>query len=283
MRRLAAALLFGLWAALAGAADGLVPLPQLNARMTDLTGTLGSEQRQALETRLAAFESRKGSQIAVLLLSTTQPEAIEQFGIRLAEAWKVGRAGVDDGAIFIVAKNDRALRIEVGYGLEGALNDATAKRIVSEIMVPRLRQSDYFSALQAGVDAAIGVIEGEPLPAAASGGRVPADGDAFFGLSENLFFAGLLGIVISGAVLRFFLGNLLGSGIVGGLTGVVGWLLAGSLMGVLIGLVGGFLLAMFGLDILFSIAFNRGGGSGGSGGWSGGGGGFGGGGASGRW
>jgi uncharacterized protein len=291
MKRLLAALLLCLWAALASAApaadaaNGLVPLPALKSRVTDLTSTLAVEQIQQLESRLAEFEAKKGSQIAVLLLPTTQPEVIEQFGIRLAEAWKLGRKGVDDGVIVIVAKDDRALRIEVGYGLEGALNDATAKRIISEIMVPALKQGNYFGALQTGVAAVIGVIEGEPLPAAqgetGTGNGLPG------GISENVFLVGLAAVAIGGAIVRFFLGNLLGSALVGGITGVAGWWLIGSVIGAAIGGIGGFLLAMFGFDLLLSILLNsgnsRGGRGGGGGSWSGGGGGFGGGGASGRW
>ena len=290
MKRLLAAFLLCVWALLASAApaaEGLVPLPVLKSRVTDLTGTLAVEQMQQLESRLAEFEAKKGSQVAVLLLPTTQPEAIEQFGIRLAEAWKVGRKNVDDGVIVIVAKDDRALRIEVGYGLEGALNDATAKRIVSEIMVPALKQGDYFGALQNGVASVTGVIEGEPLPPAVQGQTGTSNGLPG-GISENIFLVGLAAVAIGGAIVRFFLGNLLGSAVVGGLTGVAGWWLIGSVVGAAIGGIGGFLLAMFGFDLLLSILLNsgnsrggRGGGGGGS--WGGGGGGFGGGGASGRW
>src|SRR5688572_28329893 len=111
-----------------------VPVPALTARVTDLTTTLSAQQRAALEERLAAFEARKGSQIAVLIVPTTAPETIEQYAIRVAEQWKVGRKGIDDGAILLVALKDRALRIEVGYGLEGVLPDAVAKRIVEEVI-----------------------------------------------------------------------------------------------------------------------------------------------------
>src|SRR6185437_12342194 len=105
------------------------------------------------------------SQIAVLMVPTTAPETIEQFGIRVADQWKLGRKGVDDAAILIIAKQDRTVRIEVGYGLEGALNDAVSERIVSEIIVPRFRQGDFYGGITAGVDRMIGVVNGEPLPA----------------------------------------------------------------------------------------------------------------------
>lgn len=290
MWRLFAALLLGLWVNFAAAADGLVPLPELKARVTDLTATLSSEQRQQLESRLAEFETRKGSQIAVVLVPTFQPETIEQFSMRLAEAWKIGRKGVDDGVIVVVAKDDRALRIEVGYGLEGALNDATSKRIISEIMVPRLRQGDYFGALQAGIGAVITVIDGEalPPPPAVVAYQSGQDASVLGGFTEvHLLFA-LVALSVGGAVLRFFLGNLLGSGVVAGVSAVAGWMLLGTVVGVVIGLVAGFLLAMFGFDLLLSMILNRGGSGGGGshgggGSWGGGGGGFGGGGASGSW
>src|SRR6185295_10628044 len=116
------------------------------------------------EQKLAAFEARKGSQIAVLIVPTTRPEAIEPYSIRVVEQWKLGRKGVDDGALLLVAKNDRALRIEVGYGLEGVLPDATANRIIEDIIVPRFKTGDLYAGVDAGVDAMIKVVDGEPLP-----------------------------------------------------------------------------------------------------------------------
>ena len=161
LRRLFSALLLcGI--ALAAAAE--VPVPALKARVTDLAGVLTSAQRTALEERLAAFEAKKGSQIAVLIVPTTQPETIEQYGIRAVDAWKLGRKGVDDGALLLVAMKDRAVRIEVGYGLEGVLPDAIAKRIIDEEIVPRFRAGDYYGGIEAGVGRMIRVIEGEPLP-----------------------------------------------------------------------------------------------------------------------
>jgi len=282
MKRLLAAALLCLWVALAGAADGLVALPTLQARVTDLTATLSQEQRQDIEARLAAVEARQGAQIAVLLLPSTQPETIEQFGIRLAEAWKVGRKGVDDGVIVIVAKDDRRLRIEVGYGLEGALNDATAKRIVSETMTPRFKLGDYFGGLQAGLGAIIAVVAGEALPApVAAQSRGGTLGLADIG--ENVFIGGLIAVAVVGTALRFFLGNLVGSGLVGGMTGVLGWLFIGGLTGALVGAAIGIFLALFGLDLVLSGLARSGGSRGGGGGFGGGGGSFGGGGASGSW
>src|SRR6202020_1983989 len=142
-----------------------VAVPPLSGRVVDQTGTLSSSDVAALTQTLRDFEARKGSQIAVLIVPTTQPETIEQYSIRVAEAWKIGRKKIDDGALLVVAKNDRKLRIEVGYGLEGALNDITAKRIIDEIITPQFRNGDFAGGVAAGVDRIVGVINGESLPA----------------------------------------------------------------------------------------------------------------------
>ena len=118
-------------------------VPPLTARVTDQTGTLTREQQAGLERMLQEFEARKGTQIAVLMVASTKPEPIEQYALRVGEQWKIGRKKVDDGAILVVAKDDRALRIEIGYGLEGVLNDATASRIIREGIVPRFREGDF--------------------------------------------------------------------------------------------------------------------------------------------
>ena len=149
----------------APAAHAQIPLPRLEARVTDLTGTLTAAQQSALEEKLAAFEARKGAQIAVLILPTTEPEDIAQFGVRLLESWKLGRKGIDDGAALIVAKDDRAVRIEVQYGLEGVLTDATASRIINDTIVPLFKQGDFAGGINAGVDQMLKVVDGEPLPA----------------------------------------------------------------------------------------------------------------------
>lgn len=274
------------WPAPGGGTDGLVAIPKLAARVTDLTGTLGAGQKAALEQKLAAFEARKGAQVVVLVLPSTLPETIEQFGIRLLDAWKVGRKGVDDGVILIVARDDRRLRIEVGYGLEGRLNDATAKRIISEAITPRFRAGDLPGGIDAGVDAILKVVEGEelPVPAPAAWSAAPP---GVAGISEGLLFGILIAVVIIGTVLRRLLGNFLGSAVVGGLTGGIGWLLVGGVAGIVIGVLAGIFLARFGLDLVFGAMAGRGGrgggGFGGGGGFAGGGGAGGGGGASGSW
>jgi len=264
-----------------------VAVPPLAARVADLTGTLTKEQTASLEQMLQSFETRKGSQIAVLMVPTTEPEAIEQYALRVAERWKIGRKNVDDGAILVVAKNDRALRIEVGYGLEGALNDATASRIIREVIAPRLREGDFYGGINAGVDRMIRVLDGEPLPAPAS--PAPQVGG---GLGQSLPILLILAMVVGG-LLRRMLGKTVGSIATGGAVGAVAWFLVGA---VSIAVVAGILAFIFtligggagrgyrsGLPGGFGGGgFGRGGGFGG-GGFRGGGGGFGGGGASGRW
>src|ERR1700749_4264559 len=156
------------WALIAFAqvpAFAQVAVPPLTGRVVDQTGTLSSDDIASLTQKLKDFEARKGSQVAVLIVPTTQPEEIEQYSIRVAEAWKIGRKKIDDGAILLVAKNDRKLRIEVGYGLEGALTDVTSKRIIDEIITPKFRGGDFAGGISDGVDAIIKVVDGEPLPA----------------------------------------------------------------------------------------------------------------------
>ena len=203
MRHFLAALLA--FAALAGVARADVPVPPLKARVTDLTGTLNAQQKGELESRIAAFEARRGSQIAVLLLPTTKPEEIEQYSIRVAEAWKIGRKKVDDGLILVVAKDDRRLRIEVGYGLEGAIPDSVARRVIDERITPRFRDGDYYGGVRDGVDQLIKLAEGEKLPppkAAATGGQ------ALSGDWPNYIFVGIVFAFIAGTFLKAMLGRL---------------------------------------------------------------------------
>src|SRR5471030_2155824 len=145
-----------------------VAVPPLTGRVVDQTGTLSAGDIAALTQVLRDLETRKGSQVAVLIVPTTEPESIEQYSIRVAEAWKIGRKKIDDGALLLVAKNDRKPRIEVGYGLEGALNDASAKRIIDETITPRFRSGDFAGGISVGVDRIIRVIDGEKLPAPVS-------------------------------------------------------------------------------------------------------------------
>lgn len=260
-----------------------VPVPPLTAQVVDTTGTLSTEQQAALIQKLQAFETAKGSQIAVLLVQTTQPETIEQYALRVAENWKIGRKNVDDGAILVVALQDRALRIEVGYGLEGALTDITSKRIIEEIIVPQFRQGDFAGGVVAGVDQMIKVIEGEPLPEPVV--KRPADSSNTIEDIAPLLF---MGTIFIGGFLRKAIGKLPAALATGGLVFVVAWLFAGAVIFAVLAAVVAMLLTLFGSSV-GGIGggrggFGRGGGGfGGGGGFSGGGGGFGGGGASGRW
>ncbi|MBN8973756.1 MAG: YgcG family protein [Rhizobiales bacterium] len=287
MKTVAAALLAWMlcWAVVA-VAD--VAVPPLTGRVVDQTGTLTSEQVAALDGTLQAFEQRKGSQIAVLIVPTTEPETIEQFSIRVAEAWKIGRKKIDDGAILVVAKDDRRLRIEVGYGLEGALTDVTSKRIIDEIITPKFRQGDFAGGISAGVDRIIGVIDGEPLPEPKRRQQSTNIFDNLESIGPVAFFA----VLVFGGIFRSIFGRLLGAAVTGGLVGLVIWFLAGTLaVAAIIGAIA-FVFTLVG-DSVVSSGGGRGGWSGGSGGgwsggssgggFSGGGGSFGGGGASGRW
>jgi uncharacterized protein len=277
-----------------------VAVPPLTGRVVDLTGTLTSGDIATLDQKLKDLETRKGSQVAVLIVPTTQPETIEQYAIRVADAWKVGRKKIDDGALVVVAKNDRHLRVEVGYGLEGSLTDVTTKRIIDEVITPRFKGGDFAGGISAGIDRMIKVIDGEPLPAP----EPPHWQDTGALDASDLFNPVVLfGLFIVGAFLRTLLGRLVGAVATGGVAGLVAWLIAGSLGAAL--LLGGmaFVIAMFAGGFVpvgpagrygrygggwpgggYSGGGWGGGGSGGSGGgFSGGGGGFGGGGASGSW
>lgn len=267
-----------LWTA---AAQADAPIPPLKARVTDLTGALSPEQRVGLERQLAELETRKGAQLAVLIVPTTAPETIEQYARRVLDEWKLGRKGVDDGALLLVAKDDRFVRIETQYGLEGVIPDAVAKRIIDEHIVPRFRQGDFAGGIEAGLARMIGLVEGEALPTP-RGARAPSlasFGDILPVLAFAVFFVG--------GLLRAIFGQFLGASVGGAVIAFVVWLLLGSIVAAVVG-------GLFAFVFLLASA-GRGGmggwGSGGygsgrgwgGGGWSGGGGMGGGGGASGRW
>jgi uncharacterized protein len=285
---LAALMLAGLLAP--ATAQELQPVPALTGRVIDLTGTLTAGQQAELEQRLAAFEQRKGAQVAVLIVGTTRPETIEQYSIRVVEAWRLGRESVDDGVLLLVALEDRTLRIEVGYGLEGVLPDAIARRIIDETIKPLFQQRDIFGGVSAGVSRIMQVIDGEPLPPPDRRWRRPAD--RIGSLLPVLFF----GVLVAGGLLRALLGRTLGALATGGATGAVVWLvshvvgfaIAAGVMAFVLSLVMGFGRGMpggfggyGGWPGGFGGGFGRGGGFGG--GFGGLGGRFGGGGASGRW
>jgi uncharacterized protein len=252
----------------------LVAVPDLSRRVTDLTATLGAAQAAALESKLSAFETQTGSQIAVLIVPTTEPEDIAQFGIRVADQWKIGREPFDDGVILIVAKEDRRLRLEIGYGLEGAIPDAIAKRVIAETITPYFKTGDYYGGIDAGLLQLMRLIEGESLPpprAATKNGE-----DTAFVL-----------LVVAGSLAGWLLSALMSRPAAGGIaalgSGVVGATLLGFTPVLLFIAVFVFFSVVAGFRQGGGWSSGRGGGYGGGDSWGGGGGGFGGGGASGSW
>ena len=281
-------LLAALWLAVTPplGAQALAPIPKLEARVTDLTGTLTAGEQADLEQNLAAFEARKGAQVAVLVVATTQPEAIEQYSIRVVDAWKLGRAKPDDGVLLLVAKDDHRLRIEVGQGLEGALTDATAKRIIDETIRPLFKQGQFRAGITAGVAQIIQVVDGEALPPPDSNWK--GSGAGLWNALPALF----IGFIVASSMLRAIFGRVGGATATAGLLGVVAWFFSQLLLAALSVAAVAFLLSLvFGLSGSSWTSGGRGlggggfggGFGGGGGGFGGGGGGFSGGGASGSW
>ena len=276
-------LLFFLCAQPVFSQEDFVAIPKLSSQVTDLTGTLSTTERAELTRMLHVFREKKGAEVVLLMLPTTKPETIETFGIRLAEQWKIGRKKIDDGAILIVAKNDRRLRIEVGYGLEGALTDIMSDHIIRTIITPLFKKGAFYQGVKNGLLAITRVIDGEELPGyqkkiSFGGGRKKGSGLIFF----------LVLFVIAGALIRSWLGS--------GVAFVVN-LILGIICGYLfLNLLSGVLTALFatlissrsmggslGMMGMMGMGGGYHGGGGGGGGFSGGGGGFGGGGSSGGW
>jgi uncharacterized protein len=278
------------------AALAATPVPKLEKRVTDLAGTLTAPQRDALEAKLADFEKRRGSQVAVLIVPTLGDETIEEFAGRVTDAWALGRKGVDDGVLFAIAMKERRMRIHTGRGVQGTLTDALSKRIISDVVGPRFRNGDFAGGIDAGVDAIMKAVEGEQLALPSpppSRGKV-ATTSSFGDLAIFALFA----VPVLGMVLRSMFGRFFGATLTSGLTGIGAWLLLGSLAIGIGAAVFAFLFTlMSGAGVGRSV---RGGGwggyiptggwgggswggGGGGGGFSGGGGGFDGGGASGSW
>jgi uncharacterized protein len=273
--------------------SGLAPIPALSARVTDLTQTLSASERAQLESKLADWESKTGNQLAILIVPSTQPEPIEAYSIRVAEGWKIGRKGQDNGVLLVVAKNDRKLRIEVGYGLEGSLTDLTSRRIIAEDIAPRFRDGQFAAGLNAGADRIIDVVaKGEPLAAAPPAKRAAGVGGFDLGTLALLLF---IVVPLVGAVLRSIFGRFLGSTVGAGIVGAAAWFVVGSLVIAVVAAIIGFIVMIVAGS--GALAGRRGGvwiptgggwgggglGGGSGGGFSGGGGSFGGGGSSGNW
>ncbi|OHE85248.1 MAG: dehydrogenase [Lysobacterales bacterium RIFOXYD1_FULL_69_11] len=275
-------------------AQDLAPIPALDTPVVDTTATLDAAARARLQAQALDLQRRKGSQLQVLVVPTTQPEDIAQYAVRVFDQWRLGREGVDDGVLLLVAKDDRRVRIEVGYGLEGAIPDATASRVVQEYLVPRFREGDYAGGIEQATGVLVGLVDGEPLPppmADSARERGRSGGGWILAVFAAVFVAQFVRAIFGRAPRP--LRGLAGAAASGG----VGWLL-GSLA---TGLIGGVIGLLFGLAAAPSGRFARsghghagtwggmggghwgGGGFGGGGGWSGGGGMSGGGGASGSW
>ncbi len=274
-----------------GAHAQSIAVPELKVRVTDLSGTLDPGAQAALESKLDAFEKAKGSQVAVLIVPSTKPETIEQYAIRVVDAWKLGRAEQDDGVLLLVAKNDRSLRIEVGKGLEGAIPDALAKRIIAETIVPEFRNNHFAGGIDAGIDQILGLIRGEALPPPVASGRR---------VDSGLQIAAaplMLTLLMIGTVFRRMFGALGGASLTGVLAFVLGFFVFGVVAGALAAGVMFVIVLMLGgrgggggfatgAGMGYGGGFGSMGGGGGfssGGGFSGGGGGFSGGGASGSW
>jgi uncharacterized protein len=275
-----------------------MPIPPLKQRVTDLTGTLAPADVQALDAKLAAWEQKTGNQLAVLVVPTTKPEPIEAYSIRVADAWKIGRKGQDNGALLLVAKDDKRMRIEVGYGFEGSLTDATSRRIIAETIAPLFSRNQFAQGISAGVEQIIAVVDkGEPLAARPAPQARPRAGTGI--PFEMLLVLVFVVVPVLGGILHRIFGKALGSTVGAGIVGAATWVLAGSLIIAAIAAIVGFVIMLVvgggtgfarrggGVWVPSSGGGWRGGGGwgggGGGGGFSGGGGSFGGGGASGGW
>jgi uncharacterized protein len=298
-RGTALTLLLALLMPLAAAAQQLAAIPPLDSPVVDTTGTLDASTRQALEAQARALQQRKGSQLQVLVVPTTQPEDIAQYAVRAFDQWKLGREKVDDGVLLLVAKDDRRVRIEVGYGLEGAIPDATSARVIQEYLVPKFRAGDYAGGITDATGVLVKLIEGEPLPAPmvdARQERGSGGGDWIFALFVAFIVAQVARALFARApgVVR----GVVGAGAAGGVAWLISSLVLVGGLGALVGFFMGLASAPTGRYARDSGwgGFGGGGwggggggwggggfGGGGGGGWSGGGGMSGGGGASGSW
>lgn len=193
-------LLLVAWLALAPPAAAL-EVPPLTGRVVDRADLLSPGAEQSIAADLAALEQRTGVQVAVLTVPSLEGDPLEDFSLRVAEAWQLGRAGVDDGALLLVARDDRQMRLEVGYGLEPRLTDLASRRILDDVVRPRFRAGDYEGGVAAGVSAVMAVVEqGEsalPPPGEGAGGAADGGGsdwsfDPFLLLFFVLFFLDFL-------------------------------------------------------------------------------------------
>lgn len=292
LRLIATGSLLAVFAFATWAAPGdYLSVPALKKRVTDLTATLSPADEARIEARLKEFETKKGAQLAVLIVDSTQPEPAFDYATRVFTEWKLGRKGVDDGVLFLVAKSDRKMQMLTGPGISGSLTDAMSKRIIAEIVAPKFRAGDFAGGVDDGVAKMIAVIDGELLPLPAQK-RVSTKSSGGY---ESFIVLAIFAAMFVGPMLRAVLGRFLGATATGGVTGAAAWFIAGGLA---LPIVAG--VIVFGAVLLMGSIGGRGGlgggwiggggfggggggGLGGGGGFSGGGGGFDGGGASGDW
>ncbi|MBN1569820.1 MAG: TPM domain-containing protein [Acidobacteria bacterium] len=278
-------------------------IPKLQSRVTDLAGVLTPEQITGLESKLQDLENTDSTQVAVLIIPSLEGESLEDYSIRVAESWKLGQKERDNGAILLISMKDRALRIEVGYGLEEKLTDARSNRIINNDIVPRFREGDFFGGIDAGVTGIIQTVRGIYQASPRSERRSSGKSGGIFNLLIVMLFPLLWILSVTGKWGGAIIGT--GAGMLLPYT-----LISHSLLSILIGgIVGGVLGIFLGALVRAGAKSGRGGGfggpfipgggggfggfggsggsggfgGGGFGGFSGGGGGFGGGGSSGRW
>jgi uncharacterized protein len=272
VRRLVALALLACTARVAAPVEPPIPAPQ--GWVTDTARVIPDDVRARIVALVDELREKTGAEIAVVTVRTTAPLDDFTYAMRIADAWRPGRRSEDTGVVLLVATDDRKLRIVVGYGLEGILPDAIAKRIIDGDIAPRFKEGDFYGGIRAGVDRVMRVVEGEKLPPPAAHSTHPQSEGPRVELLFPLFFF----VLIAGAILRSLFGRALGAGLVGGVAGFAGWALLGSLaLAMGIGVVAFFFALLSGMG----GGYRRGGWGGGpwtGGGWSGGGGGFGGGG-----
>ncbi len=261
----------------ANAAEGdFQPIPKLEKRVTDLTATLSNQDEARITSRIKAFEQKKGGQIAVLIVGTTQPEVIFDYSMRVSDAWKLGRKGVDDGVLFVIAKNDRKMQILTATGINGVLTDAMSKRIITEIVSPRFREGKFADGIYDGVDKMASVMDGEALPPPPQ--KKVATSSTQSGGGLHFIFVALAAVFFIGPLLRKLLGRFLGATAAGGVYGLAAWWIFGAIGIAAFAAIGTFVMVLV-MGTGLGNALMRGGGYSG-GGWSGGGGGSSGGGSS---
>ncbi|WP_108796733.1 TPM domain-containing protein, partial [Xanthomonas fragariae] len=226
-------------------AQDLAAIPPLRSPVVDVTGTLDAAQIQQLEQQALALQQRKGAQLQILIVPTTQPEAIEQYTQRVFDQWKIGRKGVDDGVLLLVAKDDRRVRIQPGYGLEGAIPDIVANRIIQEYLAPRFREGDYGGGIRDATATLAGLIEGEALPEPVSGHAGGGLGSGAGGWIIALFIGFVVSMVARGILgalprpLRALLTGIAAGGVAFLFTSLLFASVGSAVIGLLAGLASG--------------------------------------------